>query len=88
MRLIRKLDIFQIIYQDTLAVFSRLAHVPSSQVCSVCNENFDVFWDQEEEEWMLRDAVMVQDKVYHPICQEDAGKEFSVGNVSFISDLK
>ncbi|TPP58061.1 Pre-mRNA cleavage complex 2 protein Pcf11 [Fasciola gigantica] len=53
---------------------------PSKNVCAVCNEKFDVFWDQEEEEWMLRDAVMVQDKVYHPICQEDAGKEFSVGN--------
>ncbi|VDP31846.1 unnamed protein product [Schistosoma margrebowiei] len=27
---------------------------------------------------MLKDAIRVDDKVYHPICQEDAGKEFSI----------
>lgn len=56
---------------------------PSKNVCSVCYEKFDVFWDHDEEEWMLRDAVLLQDKVYHPICQEDAGKEFPfVSNVA------
>ncbi|KAF8564309.1 Pre-mRNA cleavage complex 2 protein Pcf11 [Paragonimus westermani] len=53
---------------------------PSKNICAVCYEKFDVFWDHEEEEWMLRDALLVQDKAYHPICQEDAGKEFSQGN--------
>ncbi|CAL8098348.1 unnamed protein product [Calicophoron daubneyi] len=49
---------------------------PAKNVCAVCYEKFDVFWDHDEEEWMLRDAVLVGDKAYHPICQEDAGKEF------------
>ncbi|XP_018651276.1 hypothetical protein Smp_084870 [Schistosoma mansoni] len=49
-----------------------------SQVCAVCYESFEVVWDHEEEEWMLQDAIRVDDKVYHPICQEDAGKEFSI----------
>ncbi|TGZ58879.1 hypothetical protein CRM22_009378 [Opisthorchis felineus] len=53
---------------------------PSRNVCAVCYEKFDVIWDHEEEEWMLRDAVLVQEKVYHPICQEDAGKEFTPDN--------
>ncbi|KAH8877771.1 Pre-mRNA cleavage complex 2 protein Pcf11 [Schistosoma japonicum] len=51
---------------------------PSKNVCGVCYENFEVVWDHEEEEWMLQDAIRVDDKVYHPICQEDAGKEFSI----------
>ncbi|CAH8624948.1 unnamed protein product [Dicrocoelium dendriticum] len=56
---------------------------PSKNICAVCYEKFDVFWDHDEEEWMLRDAVLLQDKVYHPICQEDAGKEFPfVSNVA------
>ncbi|KAK4471340.1 hypothetical protein MN116_004776 [Schistosoma mekongi] len=50
---------------------------PLKNVCAVCYENFEVVWDHEEEEWMLQDAIRVDDKVYHPICQEDAGKEFS-----------
>ncbi|VDP92253.1 unnamed protein product [Echinostoma caproni] len=61
---------------------------PSKNVCAVCNEKFDLFWDHDEEEWMLRDAVLVQDKVYHPICQEDAGKEFTIENVSLRSVYK
>ncbi|CAH8500353.1 unnamed protein product [Schistosoma turkestanicum] len=56
---------------------------PSKNVCAVCYENFEVVWDHEEEEWMLQDAIRVDDKVYHPICQEDAGKEFSVEDVNF-----
>ncbi|CAH8850870.1 unnamed protein product [Trichobilharzia szidati] len=51
---------------------------PSRNVCAVCYESFEVVWDHEEEEWMLQDAIRVDDKVYHPICQEDAGKEFLV----------
>ncbi|CAH8554304.1 unnamed protein product [Schistosoma bovis] len=51
---------------------------PSKNVCAVCYESFEVVWDHEEEEWMLKDAIRVDDKVYHPICQEDAGKEFSI----------
>ncbi|CAH8553958.1 unnamed protein product [Heterobilharzia americana] len=51
---------------------------PSKNVCAVCYENFEVVWDHEEEEWMLQDAIRVDDKAYHPICQEDAGKEFSI----------
>lgn len=48
----------------------------------MCYESFEVVWDHEEEEWMLKDAIRVDDKVYHPICQEDAGKEFSIKDVS------
>ncbi|KAL7065084.1 hypothetical protein AAHC03_05390 [Spirometra sp. Aus1] len=50
---------------------------PALNVCAVCFEKFDPFWDQDEEEWMLRGAVLVGDKVYHPICQEDVGKNFN-----------
>ncbi|VEL20801.1 unnamed protein product [Protopolystoma xenopodis] len=50
---------------------------PSLNLCSVCFEKFEEFWDHEEEEWMLRNAVMIDGKAYHPICQEDAGKQFA-----------
>ncbi|VDN11276.1 unnamed protein product, partial [Dibothriocephalus latus] len=55
---------------------------PALNVCAVCFEKFDPFWDQDEEEWMLRGAVLVGDKVYHPICQEDAERSTEKGEQS------
>ena len=33
------------------------------QKCPICNEEFEEFWDDSEEEWMLRNAVEEQGKV-------------------------
>ena len=38
----------------------------------MCGEQFEQFWDEEAEEWHLRDAVRVNKKTYHPACYEDA----------------
>ncbi|XP_067944816.1 pre-mRNA cleavage complex 2 protein Pcf11-like [Watersipora subatra] len=40
--------------------------------CCVCREPFERYWNDDEEEWHLKDAVQVQDKTYHPVCYEDA----------------
>lgn len=48
--------------------------VPASEkdnVCVVCHEPFDQFYNEETEEWHLREAVRVEDKTYHPVCYED-----------------
>ena len=42
------------------------------QVCVICGDPFEQFYDDEEEEWHLRDAMRVDDKTYHPVCYEDA----------------
>ncbi|XP_064465566.1 pre-mRNA cleavage complex 2 protein Pcf11-like isoform X3 [Ornithodoros turicata] len=39
--------------------------------CAVCNEAFQLFWVEEEEEWHFRDAMRAKDKIYHPACYED-----------------
>ena len=59
------------------------------QLCAICHEPFEQFWDEELEEWHLRDAIRVNDQTYHPICYEDhtdvsatlsnAGLDSSVG---------
>ena len=41
------------------------------QLCAICHEPFEQFWDEELEEWHLRDAIRVNDQTYHPICYED-----------------
>ena len=40
----------------------------------MCGYKFDKFYDREEGEWMLENAVLSNGMAYHPICLEDADK--------------
>ncbi|XP_060064813.1 pre-mRNA cleavage complex 2 protein Pcf11-like isoform X2 [Ylistrum balloti] len=46
-------------------------------MCEICRDPFEQFWDEDQEEWHLRDAIRVENKTYHPICYEDE-KEGSI----------
>lgn len=35
----------------------------SLQSCEICQEPFETYWVEEEEDWFLKDAVRVDDKV-------------------------
>ncbi|XP_047463518.1 pre-mRNA cleavage complex 2 protein Pcf11 [Mugil cephalus] len=39
--------------------------------CEICQEAFETYWVEEEEDWFLKDAVRVDDKNFHPACFED-----------------
>ncbi|XP_063927873.1 uncharacterized protein LOC135141017 isoform X2 [Zophobas morio] len=39
--------------------------------CDVCQDKFDQFFNEDKEEWHLRNAIRVDDKTYHPVCYED-----------------
>lgn len=44
------------------------------KICHLCNDEFETFFDDDEDKWLLKDAVRVEGKVYrvyHPICQAD-----------------
>jgi hypothetical protein len=40
--------------------------------CCICEDPFEIFWFEEREEWHFRDAIRVENRIYHPICFEDA----------------
>ena len=40
--------------------------------CCICTDPFEIFWYEEREEWHFRDAIRVDNRIYHPICFEDA----------------
>ncbi|XP_064636010.1 uncharacterized protein LOC135493085 [Lineus longissimus] len=44
----------------------------NDDVCEICADPFEQFWDEESEEWHLKDAIRVEGKTYHPVCYEDA----------------
>lgn len=39
--------------------------------CQVCREKFEEFFNHETEEWHARNAVLVEDVFYHPLCYEE-----------------
>jgi pre-mRNA cleavage complex 2 protein Pcf11 len=39
--------------------------------CGLCQEKFTKFFDQEQEEWMYRDAVRMNQQLYHSTCYRD-----------------
>lgn len=43
----------------------------NAKICEVCHDPFDQFYNEETEEWHLRPAIRVEDKIYHPMCYED-----------------
>ncbi|XP_049825333.1 uncharacterized protein LOC109601802 isoform X2 [Aethina tumida] len=47
--------------------------MPNDQ-CEVCKDPFDQFFNEEREEWHLRNAIRIDDKCYHPVCHSDLMK--------------
>lgn len=42
-----------------------------NRCCEMCHDKFDQFFNEESEEWNLRNAIKVEDKIFHPICYAD-----------------
>ncbi|KAF5906966.1 pre-mRNA cleavage complex 2 protein Pcf11-like, partial [Clarias magur] len=42
--------------------------------CEICQEQFEMYWEEDEEEWHLKNAIRVDEKTYHPLCYEDYTK--------------
>jgi hypothetical protein len=40
-------------------------------ICAVCNDKFEYFFNDETEEWHLCGAVSVDGKAFHLICYDD-----------------
>lgn len=43
----------------------------TDECCEVCRDKFDQFFNEEKEEWHLKNAIRIEDKTYHPVCYED-----------------
>ncbi|CAJ1063639.1 pre-mRNA cleavage complex 2 protein Pcf11 isoform X2 [Xyrichtys novacula] len=41
------------------------------ELCEICQEPFETYWVEEEEDWFLKNALRVDDKNFHPSCFED-----------------
>lgn len=41
------------------------------KTCDMCHDQFETFYNEDNEDWHLRNAIRVDGKTYHPICFED-----------------
>ncbi|XP_059165622.1 uncharacterized protein LOC131948122 [Physella acuta] len=46
--------------------------VEGEDVCATCGDPFDQMWNEDTEEWILKNTIKVDGKTYHPVCYEDA----------------
>lgn len=42
-----------------------------ASVCELCRDKFEQFYNEDIDEWQLRNAIRVDEKIYHPICYQD-----------------
>lgn len=49
----------------------RAADYPEDAQCEICHDKFESFYNDEKEEWHLRNAVDQEGKLVHPLCLED-----------------
>ncbi|XP_071362024.1 pre-mRNA cleavage complex 2 protein Pcf11 [Trachinotus anak] len=49
----------------------RAAKDQVGELCEICQEPFETYWVEEEEDWFLKNALRVDDKNFHPSCFED-----------------
>lgn len=49
----------------------RAADYPEDAACHICQDKFESFYNEEKEEWQLRNAVDTEGKLAHPLCIED-----------------
>ncbi|XP_035442631.2 pre-mRNA cleavage complex 2 protein Pcf11 isoform X3 [Spodoptera frugiperda] len=54
-----------------LATPSAAASAPASHCCALCGDMFQQFYNEDKEEWHLRNAIKHNDDYYHPLCFED-----------------
>ncbi|CAB3225554.1 unnamed protein product [Arctia plantaginis] len=50
---------------------SAAASAPAAHTCALCGDPFQQFYNEDKEEWHLRNAVKHDDDYYHPLCFED-----------------
>lgn len=53
----------------------------SQKACSICGERFIEIWNDDEEEWMYKNAVLVNETIYHASCHADAIKSGTFNDV-------
>lgn len=44
---------------------------PADRCCALCGDRFLQFYNEDKEEWHLRNSVRHEDRNYHPLCFED-----------------
>ncbi|KAL0879180.1 hypothetical protein ABMA27_002970 [Loxostege sticticalis] len=47
------------------------AGAPADSCCALCGDKFDQFYNEDKEEWHLRNSVRHEGNNYHPLCFED-----------------
>ncbi|XP_054263515.1 uncharacterized protein LOC128986927 isoform X2 [Macrosteles quadrilineatus] len=56
---------------ERIMVSVRAADYPEEAACHICHDKFESFYNEEKDEWHLRNAADHEGNLVHPICLED-----------------
>lgn len=62
---------------------SAAAGAPAAAHCALCGDPFLQFYNEDREEWHLRNALTHHDRHYHPLCLAD----YKVPNMQSLTDM-
>lgn len=68
--------------------YTVIKQTDKKKTCAICGETFATFWNDDEEEWMYKNAIMKDDKIYHATCHSDAAKSSSLAESSNNTSVK
>lgn len=62
-----------------------------NKTCDMCHDLFETFYNEETEEWHLRNAVRIEENTYHPVCYDDYKASLTLDesnlNVPHVGDI-
>ncbi|KAK9886971.1 hypothetical protein WA026_019229 [Henosepilachna vigintioctopunctata] len=56
---------------ETAELPSVTADPELQDICEVCGDKFEIFFNEDKEEWQFKNSIRFEDKLYHPICFEE-----------------
>lgn len=60
-------------FNKTIQTIQNCIALPSEskRSCDMCSDPFEIYFDQDEEEWHIRNAIRIRENVYHIDCYTD-----------------
>jgi hypothetical protein len=58
--------------ESSVSTGSKVPLDEDNRECRICKERFEVIWDEDEEEWIMKNAIKIGEKVYHEACYNES----------------
>lgn len=83
----------QLLFEFAILMENKTDRSVCPQSCEICQEQFEMYWEEDEEEWHLKNAIRVDEKVrnvkrirFRLVTMSDCRQQ-THGSFVFLSDI-